>query len=230
MSTDSTANGFIGGLVSGALAGLLTALIVVVVGNDSLAGQTIAGWTIDESLSWAYRNLGLSLPVFAIIALLYFRSLASLRRSVESQRPVDEVAHAEHLTDTWTNLFFGVGVIWTAIGMRGALLYALGDPQAGVSDGAFAVLQRMVNGGILVALSTTIFGGAGGYLMRVVKTVLVGAELKRYYDKASQRAGDEIKQTLEAIEQHLASFSTTLPKERTDEPSAVEPAAFPRRV
>ena len=32
----------------------------------------------------------------------------------------------DHLTDIWTTLFFGTGVIWTAIGMRSALIFALG--------------------------------------------------------------------------------------------------------
>lgn len=229
MNERSASDGFFSGLISGALAGLLTALIVVIVANSYFTGEGSSGWTVDASLSWAWRNLGLSLPVFAVILILYFRSLFGLRNAVERTRPIDQVAHAEHLTDTWTSLFFGVGVIWTAIGMRGALLYALGDPADSASEGAFAVLQRMVNGGILVALSTTIFGGIGGYLMRVLKTVFVGAALKRYYDQATQQKGDEIKQTLDAIERHLSSMNNNK-EERTDEPTAVESISRPRHI
>ncbi len=204
MDAARTDSGFLSGLVAGVLAGVAGAALVVLA-TDALAPAGAApAWTIAESLDWAYRNLGFSLPVFGAVLWLYLRSLARLRRRVARAAPLDEVAHAEHLTDTWTSLFFGVGVIWTAIGMRGALLYALGDPSASVQDGAFAVLQRMVNGGILVALSTTIFGGIGGYLMRVVKTVTVGAALRRYYDESAGRASTEIQATLAAIESHLA--------------------------
>lgn len=227
MDSEPAKSGFVGGLVSGILAGLLTAAFVLIAADSFLVDDVVAGWTIDESLSWAYRNLGLSLPVFAIILALYFRSIAQLRRSIDDELPVDRVAHADHLSDTWTSLFFGVGVIWTAIGMRGALLYSLGDPESSVNLGAFAVLQRMVNGGILVALSTTIFGGVGGYLMRVVKTVLVGASLRRYYDRETQRPGDEIKATLATIERHLASLTR---KEPDNESPSMEPTSFPRRV
>ena len=135
-----------------------------------------------------------------------------LTTRIRENRPLDEVAQADHLTDTWTSLFFGVGVIWTAIGMRGALLYALGDPETTAQDGAFAVLQRMVNGGILVALSTTIFGGIGGYVMRVVKTVVVGAPLKRYYESAARESADGIQNTLVAMEKHLANLAEETPQ------------------
>ena len=99
--------------------------------------------------------------------------------------PVDAVAQHDHLTDVWTSLFFGVGVIWTAIGMRGALVQALAP--ASPPGGGVEVLERMVDGGILLALSTTIFGGVGGYLMRVWKTLAVGAMLKRYYEREQRR-------------------------------------------
>ena len=67
-----------------------------------------------------------------------------------------------------------LALFWTAIGMRSALVYALGDPETTAADGAFNLLRNLVDGGILIALSTTIFGGVGGYLMRVSKTVFVG--------------------------------------------------------
>ena len=185
MSGEDEQGGFWSGLAAGALTGVLVTLVVVLVAGDRLPNGALAGWSIERSLGWAHRNLGLSLPVFGVVLALYARSLFDLKSRIVRGRRVDEVAHADHLSDTWTSLFFGVGVIWTAIGMRGALLYALGDPESSFQDGAFAILQRMVDGGILVALSTTIFGGIGGYVMRVVKTIVVGAPLKRYYDAAA---------------------------------------------
>ena len=69
--------------------------------------------------------------------------------------------------------------------------------------GAYAILERMVEGGILLALSTTIFGGIGGYVLRVVKALAVETELKRYYDRLAHAPGCEMQETLRAIEDHL---------------------------
>ncbi len=121
------------------------------------------------------------------------------------------MAQAEHLSDIWISLFFGVGVIWTAVGMRGALLYALGDPGETLADGAFAVLQRMVDGGILTALSTTIFGGAVGYGLRVVKMLVAGADLKRYYERARREPDVAMRASLDAIERRVADLGSARP-------------------
>jgi len=109
----------------------------------------------------------------------------------------------DHLTDIWTTLFFGTGVIWTAIGMRSALLFALGDRESAISLGAFAMLERMIDGGILLALSTTIFGGIGGYLMRIYKTVSLGAGLQRCYDQAARADTSRMRESLSRIEESL---------------------------
>ncbi len=190
-------SGFTGGFAFGAFATLL--LLPVLQFYDASG----AGLEPDRVLAWTRDNLGLSVPVFAVVLVLFARSLRHLQRGLRESWPSDEIAHAEQLTDTWTSLFFGVGVIWTAVGMRGALLFALGDPDSAATAGAFAVLQRMVDGGILLALSTTIVGGVGGYLMRIVKTVAVGAALRRYYEQAARAQGETISATLVRIEQHL---------------------------
>jgi hypothetical protein len=154
-------------------------------------------------LLWTYTNLGSSIPVFAILLLAFFFSLRRLRSYLENDRPVNEIVQLDHLTDIWTTLFFGTGVIWTAIGMRSALLYALGDPDSTIQQGAFAVLERMVDGGILLALSTTIFGGIGGYLMRVFKSISLGAALQKHYDQAARVDTSLMRESLQRIEQHL---------------------------
>ncbi len=154
-------------------------------------------------LAWAYTNLGSSIPVFALLLIAFFVTLGRLKRSLESNRPVNLVVQLDNLTDIWTTLFFGTGVIWTAIGMRSALIFALGDRDAALSQGAFAMLERMIDGGILLALSTTIVGGIGGYLMRVYKTVSLGAELTRHYDRAARADTSRMRESLERIEQRL---------------------------
>lgn len=156
-----------------------------------------------EWLHWAYTNLGLSIPVFAALLLAYFLTLGRLRRALEQSQPINQVVQLDHLTDIWTTLFFGTGVIWTAIGMRSALLFALGDRDVAMAEGAFAMLERMIDGGILLALSTTIFGGIGGYLMRVYKTITLGTQLQQQYDKAARADTSEMRASLQRIEKHL---------------------------
>jgi len=158
-----------------------------------------------EWLHWAYTNLGSSIPVFAVLLLAYFVTLGRLRNALSAARPIDQVVQLDHLTDIWTTLFFGTGVIWTAIGMRSALIFALGDRDAALRQGAFAMLERMIDGGILLALSTTIFGGVGGYLMRVYKTITLGTELQQQYDKAARADTSQMRESLQRIEQHLRS-------------------------
>ncbi len=159
---------------------------------------------LGDWLEWAYLNLGSSIPVFAFLLLAFVFSLRQLRNRLNEKRPLSEVAQLDQLTDIWTTLFFGVGVIWTAIGMRSALIFALGDPDVSVELGAFAVLERMVDGGILLALSTTIFGGIGGYLMRLYKAVTLGAILQQYYDTAARADTSEMRSSLTRIESHLS--------------------------
>lgn len=154
-------------------------------------------------LSWVYDNLGSSLPVFGGLLIAYFVSLARLQRFLEQDAAIEKIVQMDQLTDTWTTLFFGTGVIWTAIGMRSALIFALGEPDTTVQEGAFAVLQRLVDGGILLALSTTIFGGVGGYLMRVYKSVALGAALQQRYDRAARVDTTRMNDALHRIENHL---------------------------
>ena len=156
-------------------------------------------------------NLGSSIPVFAVLLLVFFFTLGRLRSLLENEGPLDKVVQMDHLTDIWTTLFFGTGVIWTAIGMRSALIFALGDTDASVQQGASAILKRMVEGGILLALSTTIFGGIGGYLMRVYKAVTLGSALQRFYDHVARSDTSTMRSTLERIEQHLGKRNTAAP-------------------
>ena len=197
--------GLAGTLVSGiAIVYALARAKLLVVDDPLFTDAGSAGtW-----LSWAYTNLGSSIPVFAVLLIAFFVSLGRLRRYLDQDRPVNEIVQLDHLTDIWTTLFFGAGVIWTAIGMRSALIYALGDRDMAMSQGAFAMLERMIDGGILLALSTTIFGGVGGYLMRVYKTMALGAELQRRYDLAARADTSEMRQSLQRIEQHLGRQET----------------------
>ena len=201
---------FCRGLAAGALGTLIGGAATLYVLNrlGVIAFADTAISRPGEWLHWAYTNLGLSIPVFAVLLLAYFVTLGRLRRALEHSQPINQVVQLDHLTDIWTTLFFGTGVIWTAIGMRSALLFALGDRDVALAQGAFAMLERMIDGGILLALSTTIFGGIGGYLMRVYKTVTLGAQLQRQYDEAARADTSEMRESLQRIEQHLRGGAT----------------------
>ena len=196
------ATGALGTLISGAATLYLLDRLGVIGFADTAISRP------GEWLHWAYINLGLSIPVFAALLLAYFVTLGRLRRALERSKPINQIVQLDHLTDIWTTLFFGTGVIWTAIGMRSALLFALGDRDAALAQGAFAMLERMIDGGILLALSTTIFGGIGGYLMRVYKTITLGAQLQQQYDEAARADTSEMRQSLQRIEQHLRGDPT----------------------
>ena len=180
--------GFFNGLLLGMTLSFITGLVVVylltVLGIISVAVLEVP--RVQMLFEWSQRNLGLSILPFGITLGLYIHSLRTLRQRLDDNRPLDEISQLEHLNDVWTSLFFGIGVIWTAIGMRSALLYALGDPGVATQAGAYAVLQRLVEGGILTALTTTIVGGVGGYMMRVIKSSLLGTRLSRYYEAQEQ--------------------------------------------
>ncbi len=212
-----TGNGrnFVEGLTTGALGSLLTAgaLLYILSRNDFVSFPPERLPNLGEWLEWTYLNLGSSIPVFAVLLLAFFASLRRLRSHLENDRPINEIVQLDHLTDTWTALFFGTGVIWTAIGMRSALIYALGDPDVTIEQGAFAVLEKMVDGGILLALSTTIFGGIGGYLMRVFKSVTLGAALQQQYDRAARADTSQMRESLLRIERHLTDRQAGSPSD-----------------
>ena len=211
-------DGFLKGLAAGALGSLVGTGALLYALSKTQFVRFSDGVTPDVShwFDWATSNLGSSIPVFAILIAAYFISLGRLRAKLESDRPTNEIVQLDHLVDIWTTLFFGTGVIWTAIGMRSALIFALGDPSDMVQQGAFAVLERLVDGGIMLALSTTIFGGIGGYIMRVYKSVALGTLLQRHYDHAARVDTTNMSNTLERIEKHLKDQVETLPEEHVE--------------
>ncbi len=202
--------GFLRGLLIGAglsllLGGVVLYLLAVL---GIIRFDLLQTPQLDLLYRWLLRNLGLSVIPFGITLLLYLHSLERLRHGLDEGRPYDQIMHRVQLTDIWISLFFGIGVIWTAIGMRGALLYALGDTTHAVDGGAFMVLERLVEGGILTALSTTILGGAGGYLMRLLKSFQVGGRLNRYQLQQDQEGGRRIEQLLREIRDGAAAPAT----------------------
>jgi hypothetical protein len=165
---------------------------------------------VQRVLLWTYENLRLSVIPFSLTFLLYCGSLWRLKRYLKDPHvTVEKISQTEHLVDIWINLFFGIGVIWTAIGMRGALLEGLGDlnAQSAAKLGAFSILQRLVDGGILLALSTTIFGAVGGYLLRLVKSLAVGNQIRAYYKRLTEQQVESVNCILQSIDDRLGRLT-----------------------
>ncbi len=198
-------NGIFLGMTLSLIVGLVATYLLTTLGIISVSILEVP--RVQVLLEWSRQNLGLSILPFGITLGLYIHSLHRLQQGLTDQRPQDEISQLEHLNDVWTSLFFGIGVIWTAIGMRSALLYALGDPDIATQAGAYAVLQRLVEGGILTALTTTIVGGVGGYVMRVVKSSLLGTRLSRYYEEQEQNHGNRVEALLADIRESINSAS-----------------------
>lgn len=201
--------GFLSGMLLGVVLSLLTGLIGVylLIVLDIISVSMIDTPGLQAVSEWTRRNMGLSVLPFGITLALYVHSLRTLARRLDDNSPQNEIGQLEHLTDVWTSLFFGIGVIWTAIGMRSALLYAIGDPAVAAESGAFAILTRLVDGGILTALTTTIVGGVGGYLMRVIKSSYLGTKLSRYYEQLEQRQAARVEHLLRDIRESIGDLS-----------------------
>jgi len=213
---------FSAGFITGALGVLVIGAAVLYMLNMSefVAISVLKIPSVQSLLKWTYENLRLSIIPFFLTLLLYAGSLIRLKRYLKDQRAaVEKIAQSEHLVDIWINLFFGIGVIWTAIGMRGALLDGIGDltAQSAAQLGAFMILKRLVDGGILLALSTTIFGAVGGYLLRLIKSLTVGTQVKAYYNQLAEQQADSVHNALQSIDTRLGQLVEFTEKARRDE-------------
>jgi len=153
------------------LAGIFTGFLTV---------TASAPWLADPA-GFAYRHLRLSIVPFGILFIFYTTLVFRLKGLLnDSGTPVSTLSYYNRLINATIMTFFGVGVIWTAIGMETALMHAL-DGVNGNSQSltAWEVLERLVNGGLLLALSTTVFGGACGYILKLLKIVLLGSAWDR---------------------------------------------------
>lgn len=191
--------GFLPGLGLGAL---VTALVL------ALLAPVRNGTAHREMLDWLVLNLGSSSGLFALVLVLFVVHLARLRRLLDGTPERRLVVELDQLTDVWTHVFIGIGVVWTAVGMRSALQVTLADADQVVAGSAGTMLKRLVDGGILVALTTTIVGAVGGYLMRLAKTLYVGAALHAFYDALQQRDVQELVETVRRIERSLEARRT----------------------
>jgi hypothetical protein len=162
-------------------------------------------------LNQLQENLGTSAAFFGPVFLLYIYYLMRLKHQLSKNELIPQeliVVGIDGRLDMLTSLFFGIGVIWTAIGMRDALISSLGDldAQSASAKGAWYILSRLVDGGLLQALSTTIFGGMGGFFMRLLKRWVVDDDIDQFYTRQHETQErlvldklDELIQTVKEI-------------------------------
>jgi hypothetical protein len=194
----------------GAGAGIVLAFVALLVVDPGF--ELAADGNTRASLGrWLDVNLGYSVWLFAVVLTLYVFNLRRLGQLLGDEPILKHIVELDQLSDVWIHLFVGIGVIWTAIGMRSALQAALGDPGQALVDTAGSVLQKLVDGGILLALTTTIVGGVGGYLMRLAKTMLVGASLQDFYDQVSRLDTRELVRSTQRIEARLEMLESSRP-------------------
>ena len=190
--------------VKGALSGMISAVAILYILNISglIVVSSMGGFSLVPLLQWCYENLGLSVIPFSLIAAGYVFYLKKLVRLLEANNASSrDICAAEEKIDLLMNIFFGIGVIWTAIGMRNALLSALGnmDAEIAAQKGAFSILTQLVEGGILLSLSTTIVGGIGGYFMRMVKAWTAGPKLNAFFDAQLTAQNQDVLTRLDRI-------------------------------
>ena len=173
-------------------------------GRASILGQTP---------NLLYYHLRSSLVFFVLVLAVFALTLRSLRRQLgvylegelnqrDQARLWGRIAHLDARSDIAIAIFFGVGVIYTAIGMESALLTALGgirDADDAARQGAWEILRRLVDGGLILALSTTIAGGIGGYVCRVIKHATVGRQLSDVIAAEERRADEALAEMADSL-------------------------------
>jgi len=153
--------------------------------------------------------LGYSILFFIPVLAGYIFFLLLLKKSLdiwkEKGAGAEDVRFYSQGTDIFITLFFAIGVLFTAWGLQNALVSALQDisKEEAARIGAWGVLKRLVDNGILIALWTTIVGGAGGYLMRLIKYFVVGKELHIFVEAGQSKDKDALFELLRNIESHL---------------------------
>jgi len=166
-------------------------------------------------LVWIQTNLGTSIWLFLLILVLYVKdfvfalNVLGKRATSPNTQVIVELSGYQQRLSLYSSLFFGIGVLWTALGMRNGLVSSLGelDAMQASSIGAFGILERLVDGGILQALTTTVVGGGGGYLMRMATFTSLSQPLNVLYQRVQNDERIELLSCIKAIEGMMSTIS-----------------------
>ncbi len=176
--TYSKSSDFIVGLLDGFFLGLLISpAYFYFTGNPAFIQL------FDQILSWLETNLGYSAHLFLIICLFYriYWSKINYKLKTVSQKNWVDILHYEEVLTALAVIAMVIGVIWTALGMRSALAAIFSNDEMSMSDGGvLELLDQLINGGILTALTSTIVGASMGTLFRLFKIFFLNKRLNQY--------------------------------------------------
>jgi len=190
---------------------LLSSFVLFALNQIGIIAFTGTGWLVNF-LNRITEYLGYSTLFFMVVLLGYFQFFFLLRKNLRlyqselKEEQWQNIRYYNSGIEIFITLFFAIGVLFTAWGLQNALVSALGgvSKEEAARMGAWGILKRMVDNGVLVALWTTIAGGAGGYLMRIIKYFSLGKELGYCSSLREQQARRKVFDILESIEHHLA--------------------------
>ncbi len=163
---------FLQGLILGLVLAGVVVTLALMAGFLSFINRFPA---LSAYISLTWDTMGSSVIWFFLDLCLYLVSMFRLRQMLKAREEV-KTSYWYRLNEYSINLFFGIGVIYTAIGMQSALSNSLSglDEQSAAALGAWGILRHLINGGILTALMTTIVGGVGGYALRLTRQIFLG--------------------------------------------------------
>ncbi len=164
-------------------------------------------------VAWLSLNLGYSAPLFGLALLFVTHNMACLLGELGKEKSCSSrIFHLEHRVDIGISLLFGIGVLFTAIGIRDALTAAIHGEAAAKNGGD--VLTLLVNGGILSAMTTTVVGGALGYSLRVIKVLATGEKLERVHARTMGEGLQKQEALLRRISNQLATIGGLKTRDR----------------
>ena len=183
---------------------LLCLTVIILLNQVGLIHYTGGGWMV-ATFNLIMGFLGYSIPFFVLILFGYSLFTLFLKRSLErfqiDPEEIENIRFYNGGIDIFVTLFFAIGVLFTAWGLQNALVAAIGGVSKAEAGqlGAWGILKRLVDNGILIALWTTIVGGAGGYLMRLFKYIYFAKPLARVSSQTQEAEKTEFFAALEAI-------------------------------
>lgn len=157
-----------------------------------------------ETVSSLWSSLGTSAIFFLLDAIFFIFVLLAQKKALE-KKDVLNISYYGSMVALSISIFFGIGVIYTAIGMQNALMGSLGglNEQSAASVGAWEILSKLINGGIITALMTTIVGGVGGYVMRIIKQLYITKALDAFLYESEKKEKELLYEKLDTISSKL---------------------------
>jgi len=173
------------------------------------------GWLI-KTFHLVSHYLGSStiffIPACFVYAFFFLRLHSNLQHSSYQKELAEKIVFYNGGLELSITIFFAIGVLFTAWGLQNALVNALGNVSKAeaASLGAWGILKRLVDNGILIALWTTIVGGAGGYSLRLIKYLFLGKRLYRFSTSYHDADKQALLKTLNAIQVHVKQIEQQL--------------------